>query len=137
MPLKISLQSFSYKKTGIPEDKTGNGGGFIFDCRFIYNPGRKEEFKNLSGLDIEVIEFLEGQEKMQEFLINVYDIIDPAIEVYLQRDFTNLMICFGCTGGQHRSVYAIEKTKKHILERFTNVIIDVRHNLLEKGFHIE
>src|ERR1700674_1774815 len=102
MPLKISLYSFSYKKSGIPQDTTSNGGGFVFDCRCIYNPGKKEEFKNLTGLDTEVINFLDRQDSMQEFLKKVYAIIDIAMGNYIHRSFSNLMICFGCTGGQHR-----------------------------------
>ncbi len=133
MPLKISLHSFSYKRSGIPEDNTGNGGGFIFDCRFIYNPGRKEEFKSLTGCDNDVIEFLDGQEEIKKFLDNVYEIIDHAIENYSQRDFTDLLIGFGCTGGQHRSVYCAEKTKTHIERKFPDVIVVLHHDQIEKG----
>ncbi len=136
MPLTIHLHSFSYKKTGIPVDTSGNGGGFIFDCRFIYNPGRKGEFKYQTGLDNDVICFLEEQEEMQKFLENVYDIIDPAIENYIERNFINLMISFGCTGGQHRSVYAAEKTKSHILKKYPEVIIEIHHDQIEKGLNI-
>jgi len=136
MPLKIHLHSFSYKKSGIPVDTTGNGGGFIFDCRFIYNPGRKEEFKSQTGLDEDVIFFLEEQEEMQKFLGNIYDIIDPAIENYIERNFTSLMISFGCTGGQHRSVYAAEKTKEHIIKKYPEVIVELQHDQIEKGLNI-
>ena len=118
------MHSFSYKKAGIPSDNTGNGGGFIFDCRFIYNPGRKEEFKYLTGCDKGVIEFLDSQVEMKKFLENVYDIIDHAIENYTERNFTDLMISFGCTGGQHRSVYLAE----WLAERFRDqVSVIVRH----------
>ena len=133
MPLKISLHSFSYKKAGIPSDNTGNGGGFIFDCRFIYNPGRKEEFKSLTGCDKGVIEFLDSQTEMKKFLENVYDIIDHAIENYTERNFTDLMISFGCTGGQHRSVYCAEKTKVHIENKFPDVIVVLHHDQIVKG----
>lgn len=136
MPLTVNLNSFSYKKSGMPEDVSGNGGGFVFDCRFIYNPGRIEEFKNMSGLDNDVIVFLDRQEKMQNFLKNVFDIIDQAIENYIERKFTNLMISFGCTGGQHRSVYAVEKAKAHIREKFSEVNIILHHNQIEKGFNV-
>ena len=135
MPLTIQLHSFSYKKCGIPIDTKGNGGGFIFDCRFIYNPGRKEEFSKLTGIDKNVVIFLDEQEKMQNFLKNVYDIIDPAIENYLERNFTDLTVNFGCTGGQHRSVYAVEKTKEHIDKKFPSVIIQLHHHQIEKGLH--
>jgi RNase adaptor protein for sRNA GlmZ degradation len=136
MALTIHINSFSYKKLGIPGDITGNGGGFVFDCRFIYNPGRKEEFKSLTGLDKDVIFFLDSQKEMDGFLKNVYGIIDPAIENYLERNFTNLMISFGCTGGQHRSVYAAEKTKEHIKNKFPQAIIELHHRQLEKDFDI-
>jgi RNase adaptor protein for sRNA GlmZ degradation len=127
MSLTVSIYSFSYKKSGIPEDKTGHGGGFTFDCRFIYNPGREDKFKSLCGKDTEVIEFLSRQGKMEEFLINAFRIIDPAIENYIERDFTSLMISFGCTGGQHRSVYAAERTKKHIQKKFKDVNVEIYH----------
>jgi len=136
MSLTIQLHSFSYKKSGIPVDTTGNGGGFIFDCRFIYNPGRKEEFKAMTGIDKDVINFLAEQDEMQKFLKNVYNIIDPAIENYIERNFTSLMISFGCTGGQHRSVYAVEKTKDHILKKYPEVMVDLHHDQIEKGLNI-
>lgn len=133
MPLTINLNSFSYKKSGIPEDNSGNGGGFVFDCRFIYNPGRKEEFKMLTGKDNEVVLFLDSQPEMKKFLNNVYDIIDPAIENFIERNFTHLMISFGCTGGQHRSVYAAEKTREHINKKYPGIIIKLNHNQIVKG----
>jgi RNase adaptor protein for sRNA GlmZ degradation len=132
MPLKVNLNSFSYKKSGIPSDISGNEGGFVFDCRFIFNPGRKDEFKLLTGNDKEVILFLDSQEEMNKFLNNVYAIIDAAIENYLSRNFTDLMISFGCTGGQHRSVYAAEKTKEHIMKKYPDVIVELRHNQIGK-----
>lgn len=132
MPVKVSIHSFSYLKRGIPNDETGHGGGFVFDCRFINNPGRKEEFKLMTGKDAAVIEFLDGQEPMQKFLNNVYDIVDPAIENYIERNFSSLMISFGCTGGQHRSVYSAEATAQHIKEKFNDKIeVFVKHNEYE------
>lgn len=133
MPLTVHINSFSYKKSGIPQDKTGHGGGFIFDCRYIYNPGRKEEFKTLTGKEKGVILFLESQDEMNKFLKNVYEITDPAIENYLERDFTDLMISFGCTGGQHRSVYASEKLNDHISVKYPSVKIELHHIEIEKG----
>lgn len=127
MSLKINLNSFSYKKSGIPTDLSDNGGGFVFDCRFIYNPGRKDEFKLLTGKNSEVAEFLDNQKEMQEFLENVYKIIDPAIENYVERNFTDLMISFGCTGGQHRSVYSAEKALSHINSKYPEVIVELHH----------
>ncbi len=115
--LKIQLTSFSYKK-GIPEDETENGGGFVFDCRCLYNPGRQEEFKTLCGKDQPVIDFLESDSKVEHFKSNVFAIIDQAVDNYIERGFDHLMINFGCTGGQHRSVYFAEKTKSHLLEKY-------------------
>lgn len=135
MALTVYLNSFSYLKSGIPEDSTGNGGGFVFDCRFISNPGRKDEFKSLTGRDTEVITFLDRTEPMQEFLKSVYEIIDKAVINYSERNFTSLMISFGCTGGQHRSVYAAEKTLRHIAGKFPEVRINLRHIQIENGLN--
>ena len=118
MSLNIEIHSFSYKKGGIPKDNSGNGGGFCFDCRGILNPGRFDAYKSLSGKDKRVIDFLEQQTKMNEFLTSVFDIIDLSVEDYLKRDFENLMINFGCTGGQHRSVYAAEQTARHLKNKY-------------------
>jgi RNase adaptor protein for sRNA GlmZ degradation len=127
--LKIKLYSFSYKKSGIPKDSTPNGGGFVFDCRFIYNPGREERFKQLTGLDEPVIKFLDNNKEMQNFLSSVSEIVKPAIENYLYRDFTDLMISFGCTGGQHRSVYAAEKLKKELKSSYGDkVSTEIHHS---------
>lgn len=126
--LRISIYSFSYKKSGIPEDITPNGGGFVFDCRFIYNPGREERFMPLTGLDEPVIKFLDNNKEMQNFLSSVMEIIKPAIDNYLSREFTDLMISFGCTGGQHRSVYAAEKLKQLLEAAYSiKVIIEIYH----------
>jgi RNase adaptor protein for sRNA GlmZ degradation len=116
-PLVVEINSFSYRKN-IPEDKTGNGGGFVFDCRGLLNPGRFEEFKMFSGQDKRVIDFLEQRTRMHEFLNSVYDLIDISVEEYIKRGFTNLMISFGCTGGQHRSVYAAEQTARHLKNKY-------------------
>jgi aminoglycoside/choline kinase family phosphotransferase len=116
-PLVVHISSFSYKK-GFPTDETGNGGGFMFDCRGILNPGRFEEFKWLTGRDKEVKDFLEQRTKMPEFLNSVYDIVDISVEDYIKRGFENLMISFGCTGGQHRSVYAADEVARHLKNKF-------------------
>lgn len=116
-PLSIVINSFSYKK-GIPKDDSENGGGFVFDMRGILNPGRFDEYKTLSGKDKPVQDFLEQRTKMNEFLNSVWDLIDINIEDYLQRGFSNLMINFGCTGGQHRSVYAAEQTARHLRNKY-------------------
>lgn len=131
MPLKIRLYSFSYLKTGIPGDDSGNGGGFVFDCRFIDNPGKLEEFKQLTGKDKKVIEYLDVSESMKGFIENVIAIINPVIEKYTQRDFTDLMISFGCTGGQHRSVYSAEKIKQHIIKKFPETEVELKHKQIE------
>jgi aminoglycoside/choline kinase family phosphotransferase len=116
-PLVVHINSFSFKKE-IPKDESGNGGGFVFDCRGILNPGRLEEFKKLTGKDKPVKDFLEQQTKMPEFLNSIFDIVDIAVEDYLKRDFSSLMISFGCTGGQHRSVYAAEEVARHLRNKF-------------------
>jgi aminoglycoside/choline kinase family phosphotransferase len=116
-PLVISINSFSYKK-GLPNDETENGGGFIFDMRGILNPGRFEEYKKLAGIDKPVQDFLEQRTKMNIFLNSVWDLIDITVENYLSRDFASLQINFGCTGGQHRSVYAAEQTARHLRNKY-------------------
>jgi UPF0042 nucleotide-binding protein len=133
MPLKVKIFSFGFQKSGVPLDDSGNNGGFVFDCRFLYNPGRKEEFREMCGKDKAVCEFIESQSKMKEFLENASRIIDAAIENYTERDFSNMMISFGCTGGQHRSVYAAEKMKEHIEAKFPEAITEIYHTELEKS----
>ncbi|ROI02234.1 ATP-binding protein [Chryseobacterium sp. G0240] len=116
--LHIDIHSFSYKKGGIPKDHTGNGGGFAFDCRGILNPGRIEEYKSQTGNDIGVQEYLETQTEMPKFLELVKSIISINIDDYLARGFENLQINFGCTGGQHRSVYSAIKIAEFIKEKY-------------------
>lgn len=116
-PLVISVNSFSYKK-GLPKDETENGGGFIFDMRGILNPGRFEEYKKLAGIHKPVQDFLEQRTKMQTYLNSVWDLIDITVENYLERGFDALQINFGCTGGQHRSVYAAEQTVRHLRNKY-------------------
>ncbi len=125
--LVVKINSFSFLKTGYPKDETKNGGGFVFDCRGILNPGRIEEFKPQSGQDKPVKDFLEQQTKMPEFLNNVYNIVDITVEDYIKRDFENLEINFGCTGGQHRSVYAADALARHLKNKF-GVKIELSHN---------
>ncbi len=116
-PLVVRVNSFSYKK-GLPTDDSGNGGGFVFDCRGILNPGRYDAYKKHSGLEKHVQDFLEQQTRMNDFLNSVFDITDITVEDYLRRGFNDLMINFGCTGGQHRSVYAAEQTARHLRNKY-------------------
>lgn len=116
-PLVVEVNSFSYRKQ-IPEDTSGNGGGFVFDCRGILNPGRTEAYKKLTGQDKPVQDFLEQKTQMKEFLNSVFDIVDINVETYLERGFDHLQINFGCTGGQHRSVYAAEQTARHLRNKY-------------------
>lgn len=125
-PLVVSINSFSYKTTGIPKDESDNGGGFVFDCRGILNPGRIEEYKTQTGRDKGVKDFLEQQTRMPQFLNSVYNIIDITVEDYIQRGFERLQISFGCTGGQHRSVYAADAIARHLKNKFA-VKTELKH----------
>ncbi|MGG9970582.1 RapZ C-terminal domain-containing protein [Ferruginibacter sp. SUN002] len=125
-PLIVKINSFSFLKSGYPKDETANGGGFVFDMRGILNPGRIDEYKTQSGLDKGVQDFLEQQTKMPEFLNSIYNIVDIAVEDYINRGFESLMINFGCTGGQHRSVYAAEQVARHLKNKF-NVKVQLSH----------
>ena len=116
-PLVVRVFSFSYRK-GIPEDTSGNGGGYVFDCRSTHNPGRYEPYKRLTGLDEPVIRFLEDDGEILTFLDSVYKLADAHIHRYMQRGFTSLMFAFGCTGGQHRSVYSAQHLAEHIHRKF-------------------
>lgn len=115
--LEVKIVSFAYKK-GIPNDPSGNGGGFVFDCRAVNNPGKYERYNHFNGLDEPVIEFLEKDGEITQFLENVYTMVDTTVKRYLDRGFTNLMICFGCTGGRHRSVYSAQHLAQHLHTRF-------------------
>jgi aminoglycoside/choline kinase family phosphotransferase len=124
-PLVIEINSFSYKR-GIPLDDTENGGGFMFDMRGILNPGRFDEYKKQTGKDKPVQDFLEQRTKMDKYLNSVWDLIDITVEDYLNRGFAHLMINFGCTGGQHRSVYAAEQTARHLRNKY-KVKVNLTH----------
>ena len=126
--LKIEIHSFSYKKGGIPVDHSGNGGGFAFDCRGILNPGRIEEYKTQTGKDPGVQVFLETKTAMPTFLNHVKNIISINIDNYLERDFGNLQINFGCTGGRHRSVYCADKIAEYIREKYPQTDVSVHHD---------
>lgn len=132
--LRVEINSFSYKR-GIPIDKSDNGGGFVFDCRAIHNPGRYVQYKELTGKDIEVISFFEKTNDMKDFLSPVKKLVAMSVERYMKRNFSNLQVNFGCTGGQHRSVYAAEQLAKYLADTF-DVKVVVRHierEIVEKG----
>lgn len=115
--LVVRVFSFSFHK-GIPADESGNGGGYVFDCRSTHNPGRYEPYKTLTGLDEPVIRFLEDDGEILAFLDNVYRLADAHVTRFIQRGFTDLMFAFGCTGGQHRSVYSAQHLAEHINQKF-------------------
>lgn len=129
-PLVVKICSFSYKK-GLPIDDTDNGGGFVFDCRGILNPGRIEKFKTQTGRDKEVKDYLEQQTKMTDFLNSAFDIVDITVEDYIKRNFGSLMVSFGCTGGQHRSVYAADALARHLKNKF-KVKIELTHKVQDE-----
>lgn len=128
--LIVSINSFSYMNS-LPTDLTGNGGGFVFDCRSLNNPGRYDEYKMLTGKDQPVIDFLSKENDVKVFLRNVYSIVDQTIKNYNERGFKNLMINFGCTGGQHRSVYCAERLAEHLRNQ-DSIIVNLKHAELEK-----
>jgi len=131
LKLTVRLQSFSYRG-GTPSDEKGHGGGFVFDCRALPNPGKFEAFDKLTGKDPEVIAFLEKEPAVRHFLNHIYAIVDNVVENYQHRNFTDLLIAFGCTGGQHRSVYCAGQLAKHLREKYNNVNVEVRHREQEK-----
>ena len=124
--LTVTVYSFSFHK-GIPHDPSGNGGGYVFDCRSIHNPGRYEPYKKLTGRDREVIDFLENDGEVFGFLDHVYGVVDPHVETFSRRGFRNLMVSFGCTGGQHRSVYCAEHLAAHLVEKYPAVRVRLIH----------
>ncbi len=124
-PLVVRISSFSYKK-GLPPDESGNGGGFVFDCRGLLNPGRFAEYKSITGRDKPVKDFLEQKTKMPEFLNSVFMLVDISVEDYIRRGFKDLQVSFGCTGGQHRSVYAADSLARHLKNKF-RVKVELSH----------
>ena len=123
--LVVTIYSFSFKR-GIPADESGNGGGYVFDCRSTHNPGKYDEYKALTGLDQPVIDFLEKDGEILTFLNSVYALVDHHVERFLERGFDHLQVAFGCTGGQHRSVYCAEHLAAHLKEKY-NVQIELIH----------
>ncbi len=127
--LTVRITSFSYKN-GIPMDESGHGGGFVFDCRALPNPGRLEQYRELTGRDEPVVRFLDERREVQEFFEEVKALVDRSVENYLQRNFHHLMVSFGCTGGQHRSVYMAEQMARHLQEAY-DVKVMLKHRELE------
>ena len=123
--LTVRVMSFAYKK-GIPHDTSGNGGGFVFDCRALNNPGKYDKYKAFTGLDQNVIRFLQSESTIDQWLEHVYALVDESVKRYKERKFTDLMVCFGCTGGQHRSVYAAQHLAEHI-HQLHNVRVELTH----------
>jgi aminoglycoside/choline kinase family phosphotransferase len=133
--LVVRVYSFSFHR-GLPKDESGNGGGFVFDGRSLPNPGREERFKALTGRDAPVVEYLNQEDSVHQFLASVWSLVDATVNNYQQRGFKNLMVSFGCTGGQHRSVYLAEQLAKRLRSR-NGVDVEVRHLGLEQLEQLE
>jgi aminoglycoside/choline kinase family phosphotransferase len=129
--LTVRIFSFSFHR-GWPKDETGNGGGFVFDGRSLPNPGREERFKALTGKDAPVIEYLNQQESVHQFLASVFSLVEASVSEYQRRGFQHLMVSFGCTGGQHRSVYLAEQLARHLRGK-NGMEVVVRHRELESS----
>jgi len=129
--LKLNIFSFSYR-TGLPRQSTDHGGGFIFDCRCLPNPGRIARYRDQTGLDDEVIAYFRERSELEQFIVHVSSLVDQAIENYIARGFVSLSVGFGCTGGQHRSVYCTEMLAKHVREKF-NIEASREHIQLRLG----
>jgi len=130
--LKIRINSFSFINGQIPTDPS-NGGGHVFDCRALPNPGRLEEYKQLTGQDEKVVQYLLNEKEVHQFLDLVYAMVEQSVDKYLERGFTDLMVSFGCTGGQHRSVFSAEQLSQHLADKYEDVIVVVRHIAREEA----
>ena len=134
--LTVTVYSFSFHK-GIPHDPSGNGGGYVFDCRSIHNPGRYEAYKKLTGRNRAVIEFLENDGEVFSFLEHVQGVVDPHVETYSSRGFSSLTVSFGCTGGQHRSVYCAEHLARHLAGKYPDIHVRLIHREQKIDLHFE
>jgi aminoglycoside/choline kinase family phosphotransferase len=130
--LKVRIFSFSFHRE-MPADESGNGGGFVFDARCLPNPGREERFRSMTGKDAPVIDYLKQQESVHQYLANVLSLVDASVSGYQHRGFKDLMVSFGCTGGQHRSVFLAEQLARH-LRATSGVEVVLRHIEMEKNF---
>jgi Predicted P-loop-containing kinase len=124
--LTVSVKSFSYRR-GIPEDTSGNGGGFVFDCRAILNPGREKEYALLTGKDRAVEQFLLEKTQIEAFLDSAEKLVALSVNEYIKRGYTHLEVNFGCTGGQHRSVYSAERMASFLCETFPQINVELHH----------
>lgn len=124
--LTVTVMSFSFRK-GYPDDPSGNGGGFVFDCRAVHNPGRYDRYKPLTGMDREVAEFLEADGEIFPFLEAARTLVDASVEKYLRRGFTSLQVSFGCTGGRHRSVYSAHAMAGHLRAAYPQIVVREIH----------
>ena len=132
--LEVHIYSFAFKK-GIPPDSSGNGGGYVFDCRSVNNPGKYEYYRQFNGTDAEVIKFLEDDGEIIKFLESAYTLIDAHVKRFIERKFSHLQVCFGCTGGQHRSVYSAEHLAAHLASRFdVKIVLTHRELGIERRF---
>lgn len=129
--LKVTVCSFAYKK-GIPIDQSGNGGGYVFDCRGLENPGKFEHYRHFTGEDPQVIQFMEEAGEVHSFLDHAYALMDKHVQRYMERKFTHLMCCFGCTGGQHRSVYCARHMSEYLSKKY-----DINVHLYHRELDIE
>jgi aminoglycoside/choline kinase family phosphotransferase len=129
--LTVEIRSFSYLQQGIPDDKSGHGGGFVFDCRSLPNPGRKEEFRKLSGLDKSVMDLLSSHTEVDKFIDNVYRLVSQSVDKYIMKGFNHLSVDFGCTGGQHRSVYCSERIYEKLKSKY-NIRVIINHTMKDK-----
>ena len=126
MPLLVDIYSFGFQASGIPKDPSENKGGHVFDCRCLPNPGRLDEYKRLTGLDASVKEWLANYEEVLQLAKTCTLLVEQSIQAYLKRDFDRLMVAFGCTGGQHRSVYLSEWLKSYLAPR-SDIRVQVTH----------